>query len=531
MDTPSSSLPDSLKVLKEIIVDQRGQISQLQAQYDKQTGILLEEISLLRAQLYGRKSEKHAPVDGPQPLPLFDMPEPEEIDEPEEKISIPAHVRKKKGRKPLPKELPREEVLHDIAEEDKVCGCGCELTRIGEETSEQLDITPAKVKVLRHVRPKYACRNCEGVEDEGPTVKIAPAPPQLIPRSIASPGLLAHILTAKFTDHLPFYRQEQMLTRLGVDISRTSMCRWAMQVATACQPLLNLLSEELVAGDIITVDETPVQVLQEPGRSPTAKSYMWIFRRGDPGKQVLRYHYSETRSTSVVREMLHGFTGFVQSDGYAAYGYLDHEQGVRHIGCWAHARRRFNDIVKAQGKKRKAGAADTGLSYIRQLYALEKRAAAKELSCEAIYEMRQQKARPILDKFHKWLSKKKLQVPPKSLLGKAVSYTLNQWDRLTGYLEDGRLHPDNNLAENAIRPFVVGRKNWLFSGTPEGAEASALLFSLIETAKANNLEPYGYLRHILSRLPLAETLEDYEALLPWNISREQLALPVMVKCC
>lgn len=510
MNVASSTLPEDPALLKQMLLD-------FQAHYNKQTGILLEEISLLRAQLYGPKSEKHASADGPQPLCLFDMPEPEEPVE-EARAHVPAHDRRKKGRKSLPEELPREEILHDIPEDEKVCGCGCELSRIGEETSEQLDITPAKIKVLRHVRPKYACRNCEGVEDDGPTVRVAPAPAQLIPRSIASPGLLAHILTSKYTDHLPFFRQEKMLVRLGVKISRTSMCSWAMQVAAACQPVLNLLCEELIASDIISGDETPVQVLQEPGRSPTAKSYMWVFRRGDPGKQILIYHYSETRSGSVVREFLCDFKGYVQSDGYSAYGYLDHEKDVCHIGCWAHARRKFKDVIKAQGKKRKAGAADKGLSYIRKLYALEKEARVKEFTVDEIYTMRQRQARPILDKFHTWLSKKSLQTPPKGLLGKAVSYTLNQWERLIGYLEDGRLQIDNNLTENAIRPFVVGRKNWLFSGTPEGAEASALLFSLIETAKANGLEPYAYLRHIFEQLPFASTLEDYEALLPWNVS-------------
>ncbi len=303
-----------------------------------------------------------------------------------------------------------------------------------------------------------------------------------------------------------------------------------MRVAEACQPLLNLLSEEIQSGDIITADETPLQVLREPGRSPTSKSYMWIFRRGDPGKQAIIYQYHETRSGSVAREFLRDFTGYVQSDGYSGYDFIDHEKEIRHIGCWAHSRRKFNDVVKAQGKNRKHGAADMALSYIRKLYALEKEARKKELSFEETYKMRQEKAVPILDKFYEWLSKKKLQTPPKGLLGKAVSYTLNQWERLVGYIEDGRLSPDNNLAENAIRPFVVGRKNWLFSGTPKGAEASASLYSLIETAKANGLEPYAYLRYIFGLLPVASTLQDYEALLPWNVALGQVRVGKLAMC-
>jgi transposase len=517
MNIKAATLPDDTALLKQMLVDFQGY-------HDKQTDILLEEISLLRAQLYGRKSEKFKPVDGPQPLPLFDMPEPADgTDEPEEKdIHVPAHNRKKRGRKALPDNLPRIERLHDIDDADKICACGCELSRIGEEVSEQLDVIPAKAQVIRHIRPKYACKNCEGVEDDGPTVKIAPVPPQIIPKSIASPGLLAHILTGKFIDHTPFYRQEKQLIRLGVEISRTSMCKWAMQAALSCQPLLNLLEDEVLSGQFINIDETTLQVLKEPGRSPTTKSYMWVFRRGDPDRQVLLFQYHPTRSGDVVRTFLRDFQGYVQTDGYAAYNFLDYEKDIRHIGCWAHTRRGFQNVIKAQGKNRKIGAADEAMKYIRKLYKLEKQARKKGFTVEEIYHMRQTEAKPILEDFKKWLSKKSLQTPPKGLLGKAVSYALNQWHRLIGYIEDGHLTPDNNMAENSIRPFVIGRKNWLFSGTPEGAEASALLYSLIETAKANKLEPYAYLRYIFDRLPTATSLEDYEALLPWNITPEQM---------
>jgi len=519
-----STLPDDPIRLKQILVD-------FQRHFDKETGILLEQIRLLRAQLYGRKSEKIIPADGPRPLPLFDMPEPEGLDqEPEEEIQVPGYTRKKRGRKPLPENLPRVEKIHDIREEDKVCSCGCKLKRIGEETSEQLDIIPAKIQVIRHIRPKYACPACEGVEDDGPTVKVAPVSPQIIPKSIVSPGLLAHILTGKFIDHTPFYRQEKQLIRLGVDVSRTSMCRWAMQAAEACQPLLNLLEEEVLAGDYIQADETTLQVLNEPGRSPTSKSYMWIFRRGDPEKPILVYQYHPTRAGDAANAFLRDFKGTVQTDGYSGYDFLDSIKEIRHIGCWAHARRKFTDVTKVQGKNRKAGSADIALRYIKKLYRLERQAKREGLSSEQIYRMRQEKASPILNDFKKWLAKKKLQTPPKGLLGKAVAYTLNQWHRLIGYIEDGNASIDNNMAENSIRPFVMGRKNWLFSGTPKGAHASALLYSLIETAKANKLEPYAYLRYIFEKLPVAETLEDYEALLPWNIIREQMTSPVAVEC-
>ncbi len=295
-----------------------------------------------------------------------------------------------------------------------------------------------------------------------------------------------------------------------------------MQAAVACQPLLNLLQDEVLEGQFINIDETTLQVLNEPGRSPTSKSYMWIFRRGDPKKPVLIYQYHPTRSGDVVREFLHDFQGFVQADGYKGYDFLDLIEGIRLIGCWAHARRKFMDVIKGQGKKRKKSATDKALNYNKKLYKFERTMRKNELNPEEIYRMRQKEAKPILDDFEKWLSKNKLLTPPKGLLGKAIAYTLNQWHRLVGYIEDGCLSIDNNMAENAIRPFVIGRKNWLFSGTPEGAEASALLYSLIETAKANKLEPYAYLRYIFEKLPTASSLENYEALLPWNITLEQM---------
>lgn len=531
MDFDTSKLPDDSESLKLIIADLQGQFAGLKNRYDNDTNILLEQIRHLRGKLFGRKSEKLAMDTNIQPLLLFDMPEPEdvEVDEPEEEVHVPPHTRKKRGRKPLPEDLPRIEVVHDISEEEKTCKCGCELTRIGEEVSEQLDIIPAKAQVIKNIRPKYVCRDCEGLEDDGPTVKIAPVPLQIIPKSIASPGLLAHVLTGKFVDSLPFYRQEKQFSRIGVDLTRSSMCNWAMKAAEACRPLYNLFQDAVLSGTYINADETTVQVLKEPGRAPTSKSYMWLFRRGDPDMPVLIYQYHPTRSAGVASDFLCGYSGYVQTDGYSGYDFLDKDPNIRHIGCWAHARRKFMDMVKAQGKRKKTGSGDVALSYIRKLYRIENEAKKKNLSHEEILQLRKEKAVPVLEDFHKWLSKRSLQTPPKGLLGQAISYTLRQWNRLVGYLEDGRLFPDNNLAENAIRPFVVGRKNWLFSGTPEGAETSAMIYSLIETAKANLLEPYSYLRYIFEKLPTSNSLEELDLLLPWNLDGKELALAAMGK--
>jgi transposase len=522
MNPPLEALPNDPVALQEIITSLQARMSHLHAQHEHQVSILLEQIRHLRQQLFGKRSERLPVETSLVQLPLFDLPEPEHIEP--AKVEIEPHSRRKPGRKPLPPELPRLEVIHDLPEEEKVCGCGCELSRIGEEVSEQLDIIPARIQVLRHIRPKYACRQCEGVEDEGPTVRIVPMPPQIIPQSIVSPGLLAHILTAKFVDHLPLYRQEKLFARLGMEIGRATMSNWAIKAAEACVPLLNLIRDEILAGKLINIDETTLQVLAEPGRAPTSTSYMWLFRRGDPQRPALVYQYHPTRAGDVARTFLGDYQGTVQTDGFSGYDFLDRQAGVRHAGCWAHVRRKFMEVVKAQGKNRTSGSADQALAYIQQLYGLEKEARAQKLPPEAIRAMRVEKARPILDTFHQWLLKRTTQTPPKGLLGKAISYALNQWDRLLVYLEYPIVTPDNNMAENGIRPFVLGRKNWLFAGTPKGAEASALLYSLIETAKANNCEPYCYLRHIFERLPGARTLADYEALLPWNVDKMNIML-------
>jgi len=496
----------------------------LREEYESALSILHEQVRHLYNQLFGRKSEKT--YGGPPQLLLFDMPEPDPESEPEEQVEVPAYTRKKSGRKPLPEKLPRVEVIHDIDEQEKVCACGAQLTRIGEEVSEKLDIIPAIIRVIKHIRPQYSCKSCEGIEDDGPTVKIAPVPPQIIPKGIASGGLLAHILTAKFEDALPFYRQEKQFTRLGVELGRATMCNWAMKAAEACKPLLQLLQQDVLSGPLINVDETIVQVLNEPGRSPTTKSYMWIFRGGEPHKPSLMYQYHPTRSGGVASAFLRDYQGVVQTDGYVGYDFLDTMKGITHLGCWAHVRRKFMDAQKGRGMSvKKIGSVDVALGFIRKLYAIEKKAKAQNLDPSQLIQLRKKEAGPVLDTFRIWLEKKSLHVVPKSLLGKAVAYTLSQWDRLIRYMDHGAATPDNNLAENSIRPFVIGRKNWLFAGTPEGASASAAIYTLVETAKGCGLDVYQYLRYLFEHLPLVQSEDDHRKLLPHQLTTEQLALP------
>ena len=490
---------------------------------DEEIKHLNEEIRLLRQALFGPKSEKIPSGPNPQ-LSLFDMPEnPPESEEEEPPVIVPKHTRGKKGRKKLPDNLPRFDVIHDIPEDEKVCDCGCKLSHIGEDVAEKLDIIPAKIRVIRNIRPKYACKNCEGVQTHGKAVKIAPVQPQIIPKGLATSGLLAYTLIGKFCDALPFYRQEKQFARLGIHIPRQTMCNWAMKAADACKPLFDLFHESIRCGPLINADETSVQVLKEIGRSAEQKSYMWVFKGGTTGKPLVLYQYHPTRSGDVAKLFFDGYQGVVQTDGYKSYDFLDEWDGILHVGCWAHARRMFTNVKKASPGK-KAGSADSVLSKIKKLYALEKIARLKKMSPAEVYELRQKHAKPILVNVKRWLDKKKKHVIPKSLLGKAVNYCLNQWQRLENYIEDGHSYIDNNVVENAIRPFVIGRKNWLFSGTPEGASASALLYSLIESAKANGLEPYLYLRYIFEIIPTTPPSE-MENLLPTKLEPSDLILP------
>jgi len=548
MSEPLSNLPDDKESLKRIILSlqeshsrikqtfaekeqayvekERHYLSHVKSLEDEVT-ILSEQVRFFKASVYARKTEKLSAGELRQMF-LFDEAEavvdgiaPE--DKESEGVTVAAHTRRKSGRKVLPESLPRVEVVHDLSEEEKHCNCGHLMSRIGEDVSEKLDIIPARIRVIRHIRYKYACKGCEGIESEGGAVSIAHLPPQLIPRGIATPGLLSYILISKFADALPFYRQEKIFARIGVEIGRATMSNWAIHVGRRCEPLLDLMWQEIRSGPVINMDETPVQVLKEPGRSNTNKSYMWVFRGGDPDHPVLLYRYAPSRAGSVPEECLGDYKGYIQTDGYKGYNAFGKRDGIVHLGCLAHVRRKFLDAAKA-GKKasQKKGYAYHIITHIGKLYAIEKKADKEKLSCEERCLLRQKESMPVLEKIKGLLDEAVKRTPPKGLLGKAVAYALDQWERLVRYTEDGRLRPDNNLAENAIRPFVVGRKNWLFSGSPRGARASAAIYSLIETAKANGLEPYQYLRHLFENIPLAKSTEDLKALLPMNLDRDTI---------
>jgi len=528
MDVDLKNLPDDASLPKDIVL---SLVNELEVKYQEKIHYLEEQLRLFKNELFGRSSEKrHAPH--PDQRPLFEGDNEHVADQEQttdDTIVIAAHSRKKRGRKALPEDLPRIDIIHDLSEEQKQCGCGQRKSLIGEEISEKLDYIPARLQVERHIRLKYACKSCEGVEDDGPTVMIAPAPVQLIPKSNATAGLLAHIAVSKFADGLPLYRQQKIFSRLGIELSRAVMAKWMIQAAVHCNGLINLLQDEIRGGPLIGIDESPLQVLNEAGRHNTSKSYMWVYRGGQLEHPILLYQYYRTRSGRVALEFLDDYHGYIQSDDFSGYDHLDHNANIVHLGCWAHARRKFIKVVKVRKKHRSKrinpkSLADEALDYIGNLYKIEKEAQRREMDAVQIYQLRQEKAKPILDKFKDWLKAKQPLTPPKGLLGQAISYTLANWEKLIIYIEDGRLRPDNNLVENAIRPFVLGRKNWLFAGSPDGARASATFFTLIETAKANGLEPYAYLRYIFEKLPLARTEQDLKDLLPQNIDSDSITI-------
>ncbi|NKQ12823.1 IS66 family transposase [Pseudomonas sp. SST3] len=501
------TLPDDPVLLKQLLLSANAQVSKKDGQIER----LREQNALLIQRLFGRKSEQTTDPDSPQ-LAMFNEAEqlaeavPEALaDEAQEEVVAPTQRRGK--RKSLPAELPRVEIVHELPEHELTCECGCRKQAIGEETSEQLEIIPMRVRVIRHIRKTYACKMCE----TSPVTADKPA--QLIEKSLASPSVLAMLLTTKYTDGIPLYRFEKMLSRHGIDVSRQTLARWMIQCGEQLQPVLNLMRDTLLDYPVLHCDKTRLQVQKEPGRDPSSQSWMWVQTGGPPDRPVILFDYSSSRAQEVPLRLLAGYRGYLMTDDYAGYNAVAAQAGVERLACWAHARRKFVEAQKVQPKG-KTGRADVALSLVNKLYGIER--DLKEASAEQRHEGRQQHSQPILAQLKSWLEKTRPQITTQNALGKAINYLASNWSRLERYIEAGHLPIDNNAAERAIRPFVIGRKNWLFSDTPKGATASAQIYSLIETAKANGQEPYAYLRHILERLPGATSAEDYEALLPWN---------------
>lgn len=467
-----------------------------------------EELRLMRTRQHGASTEQSQYQDW-----LFDEAEQAVRETPPEVVHVAAHTKTRPCRRALPADLPRVAEIHPLTSE--TCPLGHTLTLIEPIRSEQLDIIPAQVFVRVHVRLRGVCRQC----DTPPLT--AELPPQPIPKSNASPGLIAYTATSKYVDGMPIYRQSAAHARSNIDLPRHTLGGYMVAGGELITPLVNLLTDVLLDSGIINMDETPVQVLKEPKRAAQSKSTMWVMRGGAPGQAVVRFEYDVSRSGAVVERLLAGYNGYLQRDGYAAYKKVSAREGVIGLGCWAHVRRAYIDAAKGlpANAQKQATRTQQGVAFITALYAIEQR--IKGQSNEARKATRVAEAVPILNAFKAWMDAQ--LVPPTSLLGRAIHYTLREWPYLTNYCLDGRLSIDNNPAENAIRPFCVGRRNWLFADTQDGAVASANFYTMVETAKANGINPYAYLKHVFTELPKAKTVQDMEALLPWNVSAEQLA--------
>ncbi|MBC7075955.1 MAG: IS66 family transposase [Syntrophomonadaceae bacterium] len=475
-----------------------------------------EQFRLSRQRQFGVSSEK----SDPEQISLFN--EAEDIANPaveEPTVETITYQRKEKQagqREKKLADLPVETIEYRLSEHEQICPC-CQgkLHEMSTQVRQELKIIPAQIKVVKHVQYIYACRQCEKENITTPIIK-AEMPMPILPGSLASPSLVAYIMDQKYTNSLPLYRQEQQFSRLGIELSRQTMANWLLAAADPWLKIIyDRMHEHLLKRDILHVDETTLQVLKEPGRSAKSKSYMWLYRTGRDGPPIVLYDYQTTRASKHPDNFLSGFKGYLQTDGYSGYGKLT---GVTLVGCWAHARRKFTEALKAlpTAQKDKPVAAKVGLNYCNRLFAIERQ--LKDKSVKERYEKRLELAKPILDEFHIWLKKQRQQTLPKSAFGQAIAYCLNQWDDLSHFLLDGRLEIDNNRAERSIKPFVIGRKNFLFSNTPRGARSSAIIYSIIETAKENNLKPYNYLMYLFEQLPNVNTndVAVINSLLPWS---------------
>ena len=420
-----------------------------------------------------------------------------------EQIAVKAHERKRQSGNVLevvPEGTPTEVVEHRLPEEDLVCKvCGSRMEEIGKEVRRSLQMKPAQFWIREDVYYTYACKKCELETGEANIVK-SPRAPTLLPGSFASAEAVAHIMTQKFVMYSPLYRLEQEFNRQGLKLSRQTMSNWLLNVSEMwLQSIYNVLHEKLRKEQVLHADETTLQVLKEAGRPSTSKSYMWLYRTSGCTEQaIVLYEYQPTRKAEHAENFLKGFSGWLHADGYQGYHRLP--ENIRVVGCWAHARRKFDEALQTLPKeKQKDSPAAVGECYCSRLFKLEE--AFAELTPEKRYEKRLEQEKPVLDALLSWANEMQAKTAPKSAMGRAIHYLLEQWPYLIRYLEDGRLELSNNRAERSIKPFVMGRKNWLFANTPGGAQASSVIYSLIETAKENGLDPYRYLLWVLRNAP------------------------------
>ena len=460
---------------------------------------LSHEIAILKRHKFAKRSEQISPAQGSLLDDLLNT----DLEAIEAELNAlrpePAATssRQQPKRAPLPPQFPRTVIRHEP--ESTLCACGCQLERIGEDVSEKLDYTPGVFTVEQHVRGKWACRQCE-------TLIQAPVPAQVIDKGIPTAGLLAHVMVAKFADHLPLYRQEKIFGRAGLIISRSTLAQWVGQTGVQLQPLVDALREAVLAQDVVHADETPVPMLA-PGEKKTHRAYVWAYCTTPfSALKAVVYDFSLSRAGEHARNFLGTWNGKLVCDDFAGYK-AGFEQGITEIGCMAHARRKFFDLHAAN----KSQLAEQALHSIGGLYEVERQ--AKDMSNEDRWRLRQKVAVPIAGKLHEWMLAQRERVPEGSATAKALDYSLKRWVALTRYLDDGAVPIDNNAVENQIRPWALGRSNWLFAGSLRSGKRAAAIMSLIQSARMNGHDPYAYLKDVLTRLP-TQKASEVEQLLP-----------------
>jgi len=513
-----TSIPDDAAACQALIETQQAEIEQLQSTTDEQADTiesqqqrierLQHELNLFKRHLFGQRRERF--IDDPRQQKLFEIRSDataaaEETPEEEDQEEAPPKKRRGHGRRPLPEFLPREDVVHDLTEEEQNCPCcGKRRCKVSEEISEQLEYQPASLFVKRHIRFVYACQEeqCEA------NMQTAPKAPQPIEKGLAGPGLLAFIASSKLADHLPLNRLEDITARFGVHIPRSTQCDWMSACARLAQPLYEFMVRLTLKSKVLGTDDTTVKV-RDPQFDRTRTGYFWAYV-GDADHPYTCYDFTISHARDGPKKFLHGFEGYLQGDAYAGYIEIARSSGgrIQHAGCWAHARRYYDRAKQSAPQK----AVHEALAYIGRLYSVEH--GTRSLSPEQRQALREEKSLPILKEFHEWLEQQKGESLPQSSLGEAVSYTLNHWDSLCLYVEDGDVPMDNNRTEHALRQQVLGRVNWLFVGSARGGETAAVLYSLVASCKRLRIDPYAYLRDVFTRLPETSTEEDLYDLLP-----------------
>jgi transposase len=503
MMSEAPSIPDDLAACRALIETQQATIDEQHQQIDK----LRHELELFKRYLFGQRRERF--VEDPRQEKLFAMGEAGAIDQPPaaEVVDSPAPSGRRRGhgRRRLPDSLPRRRIIHEMSEAERSCPCCGKLrVKVSEEISEQLEFQPAAFYVNEHVRYIYACQD----EDCTASVVTAPKPPQPIDKGLAGPGMLAFVATSKLAEHLPLNRLEDVTCRYGIHIARSTQCDWMAACAQLARPLYELMVRRTLVSKVLGTDDTTVP-LRDGQLDHTRTAYFWAYV-GDHEHPYICYDFTISHSREGPQKFLHGFRGYLQGDAYSGYIEiaLASNGKIKHAGCWAHARRYYHRARE----KAPTQAVHEALAYIQRLYDVEDQAA--ELSSADRLRLRRDKSAGILNEFHQWLQQQAAVVLPQSPLGEAINYTLNQWQSLGLFLEDGDLPLDNNRTEHALRQQVLGRVNWLFVGSGRGGETAAVLYTLVATCKRLRIDPFAYLRDVFTRLPKIATDKPLEDLLP-----------------